>query len=78
VFLGFTNFYKHFIYNYLDITQYLSNYISSRFNLPSDLVPLIGLYRLIPIVKTQYLLRKTHFLGEQKTPKGNVRGNTSR
>ena len=52
--------------------------INSRFNLLSDLVPLIGPRRLIPMVKTQYLLRKTHFLGEQKTPKGNVRDNTSR
>ena len=25
-----------------------------------------------------YTLRKTHFLGEQKTPKGNIRGNTSK
>jgi len=32
----------------------------------------MGPRRQIPIVKTQYLLRKTHFL----TPKGNVRGNT--
>ena len=36
----------------------------------------MGLYRLIPIGKTYYLLRKTYFLGEQKTSKGNIKGNT--
>src|SRR5437016_4210228 len=58
------------------IPAWLTN--NNRFNLPSDPVPLMGPRRLIPMVKTQYLLRKTHFLGEQKTPKGNVRGSTSR
>ena len=28
---------------------------NNKFNLPSDLVPLIGPHRLIPIVKTQYI-----------------------
>ena len=51
---------------------------SSRFNLPSDPVPLMGPRRLIPMVKTQYLLRKTHFWVNKKTPKGNIRGNTFR
>ena len=27
IFLGFANFYKRFIYNYLDVAQYLFNYI---------------------------------------------------
>jgi hypothetical protein len=35
----------------------------------------MGPRRLIPIVKPQYT-EKTPFLGEQKTPKGNMRGNT--
>ena len=36
------------------LTVYIlfKNIINIRFNLPSDLVPLIGLYRLIPIGKT--------------------------
>jgi len=43
--------------------------ISSRFNLPSDLVPLMGPRRPIPIVKTQYLLKKTHFWVNKKPPR---------
>jgi len=41
-------------------------YSSSRFNLPSDLVFLMGPRRLIPMVKTQYLLRKTHLWVNKK------------
>jgi len=40
--------------------------ISSRFNLPSDPVPLMGPRRLIPMVKPQYTLRKTHFWVNKK------------
>ena len=32
-----------------------------RFNLPSNLVPLVGLYRLIPIGKAYIILRKPIF-----------------
>jgi len=43
------------------IKSFIFYYNNSKFNLLSNLIPLIGPRRLIPIVKTQYLLRKTHF-----------------
>jgi hypothetical protein len=41
----------------------------SKFNLPSDLVPLMGPRRLIPMVKPQYTLRKPHFWVNKKPPR---------
>jgi len=35
----------------------------------------MGPHKLIPIGKVYIILKKTHFLGEQKTFKRNIKGN---
>ena len=42
--------------------------ISSKFNLPSDLVPLMGPHRLIPMEKAHITLRKPIFWVNKKPP----------
>ena len=44
--------------SFLRFYNYYKQFINSRFNLLSDLVPLVSLYRQIPIEKTSLFIEK--------------------
>ena len=50
------------------LPTYNSYIINNKFNLPSDLVPLMGPRRLIPMVKTQYIRWKKPIFWVNKKP----------